>query len=123
MSGRQDPRVVNFAVPTALDTPVIGTDQETGLSFFTALDVNMILRMIEDLAETSTIQYVYDFIRDSKVVRTIPGNLMKSELPGPVWLPFPITVAPGMFLIQMRQLTGTLAARKVTIIYDHALGG
>ncbi len=121
-NGTADTRVIDFDAPTAINTPVLGVEQDTKLDFLQAVSPNVVIRAIEDQPQSAAPQYEYDFLRDGKVVRTVPGSLMKAELPGPVWAPFPLTLAAGNFQIQMRQISGTLAGRKITIIFDHPLG-
>ena len=119
-SGIADTRKIEFAQPTALNTAVIGKDQESGLSFFNAVSGNIMLRMVADYADG--LDYEIDLVRDGKTTRMIEGSMLSSKLPGPIWYPFPYIVNPGIFQIQARQTKGALTALTVSIIYDHPLG-
>lgn len=119
-SGIADTRQIDFAAPSGLNVAVIGKDSETGLQFFNAVSPNIMLRIVADYA--STTDYEIDLVRDGKVTRMIPGRLLSSSLPGPIWYPFPYTVASGQFQIQARQTKGTAAALTIYITYDHPLG-
>lgn len=118
----QDTRQINFSAPTAINTPVLGKDAESGLEFFNALSLNAIIRMIYNAAASTG--WEIDIIRDGKVIRTIPSDLTSATLPGPIWAGFPLGINPGLFQVQIRQTTGTLSTN-ATIAYmvmDHPLG-
>jgi len=122
-SGAEESRVLEFAAPGALDTPVLGTDSKTGQGFFNLGTINAIQREIEDLAQGDTRLYEYRIERDGYLIRSFYSEEVKRELQGPVWPGFPLNLSPGQYQIRMLQTAtgGGLAARDLTIIWAKSL--
>jgi len=121
--GAEESRVLEFAAPGALDTPVLGTDSKTGQGFFNLGTINSIIREIEDLAQGDTRLYEYRIERDGYLIRSFYSEEVKRELQGPVWPGFPLNLSPGQYQIRMLQTAtgGGLAARDLTIIWQKSL--
>jgi len=121
--GSEESRILEFAAPGALDTPVLGTDSKTGQGFFNLGTINSIIREIEDLAQGDTRLYEYRIERDGYLIRSFYSEEVKRELQGPVWPGFPLNLSPGQYQIRMLQTAtgGGLAARDLTIIWQKSL--
>jgi len=121
--GAEESRVIEFAAPGALDTPVLGTDSKTGQGFFNLGTINSIIREIEDLAQGDTRLYEYRIERDGYLIRSFYSEEVKRELQGPVWPGFPLNLSPGQYQIRMLQTAtgGGLAARDLTVIWQKSL--
>ena len=68
--GAEETRVIVFAAPGALNTPVLGTDSQTNQGFFNLATINSIIRAIENLATAAAEQYEYRIERDGYLIRT-----------------------------------------------------
>jgi len=121
--GAEESRVIEFAAPGALDTPVLGTDSKTGQGFFNLGTINSIIREIEDLVQGDTRLYEYRIERDGYLIRSFYSEEVKRELQGPIWPGFPLNLSPGQYQIRMLQTAtgGGLAARDLTIIWQKSL--
>ena len=121
--GSEESRDIDFAAPTALNTPVLGTDSQTGETFFTLATINSIIRGLEDLAQGDTRKYIYDVERDGYLIRRLRSDQVKNELQGPIWPGFPLNLSPAQYQIRMQQITtgGGLQARVLTLIWAKSL--
>ena len=121
--GSEESRLMIFTAPGAVDIPVLGTDSQTGESFFNLATINSIIRGIEDLAQGDLREYEYRIERDGYLIRTIRSDQVKRELVGPIWPGFPLNLSPGQYQIRMLQtaLGGGLQARNLTMIWAKSL--
>ena len=121
--GAEETRQVNFALPTALDENVLGTDSKTNLQYFNLATINAIIRAWEDLAQTDTRLYEYDILRDGYLIRTLYSQQLKVEIQGPIFPGFPLNLSPGQYQIQMRQVAtgGGLQARSLNVVWQKSL--
>ena len=122
-AGSEETRIIQFAAPGALNTPVLGTDNKTGETFFNLATVNTLIRAIENLAQTAPESYEYNIERDGYLVRTLYSDNCKRELQGPVWPGFPLNFTNGQYQVRMIQtvLGGGLAARNLSMVWQKAL--
>ncbi len=121
--GAEEVRVIEFAAPSALSTDVVGTDSQTGESFFNLATVNSIIRGIEDQLQTATPKYEYRIERDGYLIRILYSDLIKPEIQGPIFPSFPLNLSSGQYQIRMQQkVTGTgLAARNLSLVFQKSL--
>lgn len=121
--GAEETRLINFAAPGALNTPVLGTDNLTGETFFNLATINSIIRAIEDQLQTATPVYEYRIERDGYLIRTLYSALIKPEIQGPIFPGFPLNLSPAQYQVRMVQtVTGTgLAARNLSLVFQKAL--
>lgn len=121
--GAEEVRVIEFAVPSALNSDIVGTDSQTGESFINLATVNSIIRAIEDNAQDQSEKYTYRIERDGYLIRTLYSDLAKAESPGPVYPGFPLNLSPGQYQIRMQQVvTGdALAARNLSLVFQKSL--
>ena len=121
--GAEETRVIQFAAPGALNTPVLGTDSKTGQGFFNLATINAAIRAIENLAAGSAEQYEYNLERDGYLIRTLYSDLVKANIQGPVFPSFPLNLSPGQYQIRMIQtvLGAGLAARNLNIVWQKGL--
>jgi len=121
--GSEETRVIEFAAPGALDTPVLGTDSKTGQGFFNLATINSIIRMIEDLAQGDTRLYEYRIERNGYLIRSFYSEQVKREIQGPIWPGFPLNLQNAEYQVRMLQTAtgGGLAARDLSIIWQKAL--
>lgn len=121
--GAEETRVITFAAPGALNTPVLGADSQTTETFFNLSTVNSIIRAIEDQLMTATPSYEYRIERDGYLIRTLYSFLVKPEIQGPNFPMLPLNLKPGQYQIRMLQtVTGTgLAARNLSLVFQKSL--
>ena len=121
--GSEETRVIQFAAPGALNTPVLGTDSQTNQGFFNLATINSIIRAIENLVQGDARQYEYNIERDGYLIRTLYSDLVKAEIQGPVFPSFPLNLSPGQYQIRMIQTVtgGGLAARNLSIVWQKGL--
>jgi len=120
--GSEETRIMQFAAPGALNTPVLGTDSKTGESFFNLATVNSLIRGIENLLQTAAEKYEYNIERDGYLIRTLFSDNVKAELQGPIWPGFPLNFSNGQYQIRMIQtvLGAGLAARNLSLVWQKA---
>jgi len=121
--GMEESRIIEFAAPGALDTPVLGTDSKTGQGFFNLGTINSIIRLIEDLVQGDTRTYEYRIERDGYLIRSFYSEEVKREIQGPTFPGLPLNLSPGQYQLRMLQLTtgGGLAARELLINWNKSL--
>jgi len=121
--GSEESRDIDFAAPGALNTPVLGSDSQTGETFFNLATINSLIRAIEDLAQGDTRIYEYHIERDGYLIRILRSDQVKRELQGPIWPGFPLNLTPGQYQVRMQQTAtgGGLAARTLTAIWQKSL--
>ena len=121
--GAEETRVIQFAAPGSLNTPVLGTDSKTNQGFFNLATINALIRAIENLAAGSAEQYEYNIERDGYLMRTIYSDLVKANIQGPVFPSFPLNLSPGQYQIRMIQtvLGAGLAARNLSLVWQKGL--
>jgi len=121
--GAEETRLINFAAPGALNTPVLGTDNLTNETFFNLATINSIIRAVEDQLNTATPVYEYRIERDGYLIRTLYSVLIKPEIQGPIFPGFPLNLSPAQYQVRMVQtVTGTgLAARTLSLVFQKAL--
>jgi len=121
--GAEEVRILQFAAPGALNTPVLGTDSQTNQGFFNLATINAIIRATENLAQAAAEKYEYRIERDGYLIRTIYSDYAKVEIQGPVFPGFPLNFSPGQYQIRMVQtiLGGGLAARNLSINWQKGL--
>jgi len=121
--GAEETRVITFAAPGALNTPVLGSDSLTTETFFNLATINSIIRAIEDQLQAATPKYEYRIERDGYLIRTLYSDLVKPEIQGPVFPGFPLNLSPAQYQVRMVQtVTGTgLAARNLSLVFQKSL--
>lgn len=121
--GSEESRDIDFVAPGALNTPVLGSDSQTGETFFNLATINSLIRAMEDLAQGDTRIYEYHIERDGYLIRILRSDQVKRELQGPIWPGFPLNLSPGQYQIRMQQTAtgGGLQARTLTAIWQKSL--
>ncbi len=121
--GAEETRAFNFVAPANNTAFVLGTDADTGETYFNLATINSIIRMIEDQLQTATPQYIYEIRRDGYKIRNFRSNLVKAEIQGPVFPGFPLNLSSAQYQIYMQQpVTGTgLAARILSVTFQKSL--
>lgn len=119
--GAPETRLFDFAAPTQLNQRVIGTDSETGESFFLLATANTVLSAIQsELATADVALYKFVVARDGKTIFTLySSQLYRDKQFRPAGLPF--NLQPGQYQIYMYQTEGALLGQTLQTTFQTRL--
>lgn len=107
---------INFAAAGALNTDVVGTDNDTGINFFTPLRQNLITDIQHDLDPAAGLTYTL-FTRRTNFRRTRLGSSANflTTFNGEVRSGFPKALGAGFFQFVNQQNAGALTAQNYIV--------
>ena len=117
--GQSQTRIYDFAAPPALNTRVIGSDQETGESFFNVTTLNSILRIVlPSITESQTaLEYKIVIARDAVPIHTFHTPQLGRDLQV-IPVVFPANLSPGQYQIYLYQTKGDPTAQTAMVTFQ-----
>lgn len=107
---------INFAAPGALNTDVVGVDQDTGINFFTPLRNNIITDVEHTLDPAAGLVFTL-FTRRTNFRRTALGRSgnFNTTFDGEIRSGFPKALGAGFFQFVEQQQAGALTAQNYVV--------